>query len=192
MNGTIAANTKHAGDAKKDHRGYAEPFTSEQVDHLLREKWLKQMVTNIRNGKEKMKDWLPFVCPHYSRFKDNHRAQDDIIPEAFTFMTCVDVDDLQLVEKAIASTKQIIADDSSDWQDKVLRMDYSARKKLHIWLQLPIGLTIAETQEAFCKEIGIPYDESCITPERFIYLTGIEEEIYRSERWLQNKMRILM
>ena len=185
MNGTIAANTKHAGDAKKDHRGYAEPFTSEQVDHLLREKWLKQMVTNIRNGKEKMKDWLPFVCPHYSRFKDNHRAQDAIIPEAFTFMTCVDVDDLSLVEKAIANTKKVIEDKLSDWQDKVLRMDYSARKKVHIWLQLPIGLTIAETQKAFCKEIDIPYDESCITPERFIYLTGIDEEIYRSERWLQ-------
>lgn len=185
MSVLIAANTKHSGDAKKDHRGYAEPFTSEQVDSLLREKWLKQMVTNIRNCKEKMKDWLPFVCPHYSQFKDNHRAQDAIIPEAFTFMTCVDVDDLQLVEKAISTTKQIIADNSSDWQDKVLRMDYSARKKLHIWLQLPIGLTIAETQEAFCKEIDIPYDESCITPERFIYLTGIDEEIYRSEKWLQ-------
>jgi len=185
MSVLIAANTKHSGDAKKDHRGYAEPFTSEQVDSLLREKWLKQMVKNIRNGKEKMKDWLPFVCPHYSMFMDNHRAQDAIIPEAFTYMTCVDVDDLQLVEKAISSTKEIIADNSSDWQDKVLRMDYSARKKLHIWLQLPIGLTISETQEAFCKEIGIPYDESCITPERFIYLTGIDEEIYRSEKWLQ-------
>ena len=185
MNGFIAANTKHSGDAGKDHRGYAVPMNAEQVDHLLREKWLKLMVSNIRNGKEKMKDWLPFVCPHYSQFKDNHRAQNDIIPEAFTFMTCVDVDDLQLVEKAIASTKQIIADDSSDWQDKVLRMDYSARKKVHIWLQLPIGLTIAETQKAFCEEIGIPYDESCITPERFIFLTGIEEEIYRSKKWLQ-------
>ena len=185
MNGFIAANTKHSGDAGKDHRGYAVPMNAEQVDHLLREKWLKLMVSNIRNGKEKMKDWLPFVCPHYSQFKDNHRAQSDIIPEAFTFMTCVDVDDLQLVDKAIASIKQIIADDSSDWQDKVLRMDYSARKKVHIWLQLPIGLTIAETQKAFCEEIGIPYDESCITPERFIFLTGIDEEIYRSEKWLQ-------
>jgi len=181
----IAANTKKSGDAKKDHRGYAEPFTSEQVDGLLREKWLKQMVRNIRNGKEKMKDWLPFVCPHYSRFKDNHRAQDDIIPEAFTFMTCVDVDDLELVEKAIANTRKVIEDEHSDWQDKVLRMDYSARKKVHIWLQLPVGMTIAETQKAFCEEIDIPYDESCITPERFIYLTGIEEEIYRSEKWLQ-------
>ena len=181
----IAANTKHNGDAKKDHRGYAEPFTSEQVDSLLREKRLKQMVKNIRNGKVKMKDWLPFVCPHYSMFKDNHRAQDDIIPEAFTFMTCVDVDDLELVEQAIANTKKVLEDEHSDWQDKVLRMDYSARKKLHIWVQLPIGLTIAETQQAFCEEIGIPYDESCITPERFIYLTGIEEEIYRSEKWLQ-------
>ncbi|MBQ8009833.1 MAG: hypothetical protein IJ256_10035 [Bacteroidaceae bacterium] len=186
MTGMIAANTKHAGDAKKDHRGYAEPFTSEQVDSLLREKWLRLMVKNIRNGKEKMKDWLPFVCPHYSMFKDNHRSQDDIIPEAFTFMTCVDVDDLQLVDKAIESTKRIIGDDSSDWNDKVLRMDYSARKKVHIWVQLPVGLTIAETQKAFCQEIGVPYDESCVTPERFIYLTGIDEEIYRSEKWLQS------
>ena len=185
MKQLIAGNTKHFGDAKKDHRGYAEPMTSEQVDRLLREKWLKQMVTSIRNGKEKMKDWLPFVCPHYSRFKDNHRAQGDIIPEAFTFMTCVDVDDLELVEKAIANTKKVIEDESSDWSDKVLRIDYSARKKVHIWVQLPIGLTIAETQEAFCKEIGIPYDESCITPERFIYLTNIEEEIYRSDKWLK-------
>ena len=118
MNGMIAANTKHAGDARKDHRGYAEPFTSEQVDRLLREKWLKQMVKDIRGGKEKMKDWLPFVCPHYSMFKDNHRAQDGIIPEAFTFMTCVDVDDLELVEKAIANTKKVIEDEHSDWQDK--------------------------------------------------------------------------
>ena len=143
------------------------------------------MVADIRGGDEKLKDKLPFICPHYSAFQNNHRAQKDIIPEAFTFMTCVDVDDLKLVEQAIKNTKAVIADEMSDWQDLVLRMDYSARKKLHIWLRLPIGKTIGETQEAFCKEIEIPYDESCVTPERYIYLTGIEEEIYRSERWLE-------
>ena len=185
MKGMIAVNTKHTGDPGKDHRGYAEPMTSEQVDSLLSEGWLKMMVAEIRGGNEKLKDQLPFACPHYARFRDNHRAQADIIPEAFTFMTCVDVDDKSLVDEAIKRTKELIADPLSDWQELVLRMDYSARKKLHIWLRLPVGKTIAETQQAFCQEIGIPFDESCLTPERFIYMTGIDEEIYRSEQWLK-------
>lgn len=181
----IAVNSQHANDPRRDHRGYAEPFTSEQVDSLLSEDWLRKMVADIRGGDEKQKDRLPFLCPHYSEFKDNHRAQAAIMPEAFTFMTCVDLDDKSLVEQAIERTKALIADDMSEWQTLVLRMDYSARKKLHIWLRLPVGKTIAETQTEFCEEIGIPYDESCITPERFIYVTGIDEEIYRSENWLK-------
>ncbi|MBO7051241.1 MAG: DUF3987 domain-containing protein [Prevotella sp.] len=160
-------------------------MTSEQVDSLLSEGWLKEMITNIRSGNRKLKDRLPFACPHYARFRNNHRAQKDIIPEAFTFMTCVDVDDEQLVEKATESVREVISDDLSEWHDMVLRMAYSARRKLHIWLRLPVGRTIQETQEDFCKEIGIPYDESCITPERFIYLTGRDEEIYRSPQWLR-------
>ena len=183
MTQQIAGNSQHTGGRR--NRGYAESWTREQLDGLLSEGWLKKMVADIRGGDEKLKDKLPFICPHYSAFNNNHRAQKDIIPEAFTFMTCVDVDDLKLVKKAIKSTKAVIADEMSDWQDLVLRMDYSARKKLHIWLRLPIGKTIGETQEAFCKEIDIPYDESCITPERYIYLTGIEEEIYRSPNWLE-------
>ena len=185
---TIGFNTQHTGDRSRDHRGYAEPFTSEQVDGLLSEDWLRQMVKDIRGGKEEVKDRLPYICPHYQRFKDNHRAQASIIPEAFTFMTCVDVDDEKLVEPAIERTKELIADDDSDWQELILRMDYSARKKLHIWLRLPVGKTIAETQQEYCEEIGIPKanDESCITPERFIYLTGIDEEIYRSPLWLKD------
>ena len=181
----IAVNSKHTCDPQKDHRGYAETWTSEQLDGLLSEDWLRRMVGNIRGGDEKQKDGLPFVCPHYSAFRNNHRAQADIIPEAFTFMTCVDVDDKELVDQAIKNTQEIISDGDSDWQELVLRMDYSARKKLHIWLRLPIGKTISETQQEFCQEIGVPYDESCITPERFIYLTGIDEEIYRSEHWLE-------
>ena len=89
----IAVNTKHTGDSSKDHRGYAEPMSSEQLDGLLSEDWLKKMVADIRAGNEKLKDDLPFACPHYMRFNNNHRAQADIIPETFTFMTCVDVDD---------------------------------------------------------------------------------------------------
>ena len=185
MSAEIAINTKHYGDRSKDSRGYAEPMNREQVDSLLSEKWIRDMVADIRGGNNKAKDWLPFACPHYARFRNNHRAQVDIIPEAFTYITCVDVDDKSKVEEAISKTKALIADDMSDWQELILRMDYSARKKLHIWLRLPVGKTIAETQSEFCKEIGIPYDESCITPERFIYLTGIDEEIYRSEHWLE-------
>ena len=183
---TVAFNTQHTGDRSRDHRGYAEPFTSEQVDGLLSEDWLRRMVGDIRNGQEELKDRLPYVCPHYQRFKDNHRAQASIIPEAFTFMTCVDVDDKELVEPAIERTKELIADEDSDWQELILRMDYSARKKLHIWLRLPVGKTIAETQQEFCDEIGVPYDESCVTPERFIFLTGIDEEIYRSPLWMKD------
>ena len=184
MEGQLAVNTKHTGDPKKDHRGYAEPFTSEQVDALLSEEWLKQMVADIRSGQEEKKDELPYACPHYERFRNNHRAQADIIPEAFTFMTCVDVDDKKLVKKAIKRSLEL-NDEEGDWQGMVLRIDFSARKKVHIWLRMPVGKTISETQQLFCDEIDVPYDESCCTPERFIYLTGIDEEVYRSENWLK-------
>ena len=185
MSGKIAVNTKHTGDPKKDHRGYAETMTSEQLDGLLSAAWLKQMVADIRGGDEKKKDNLPYICPHYSAFKDNHRAQADIIPEAFSFMTCVDVDEKDLVDKAIKRALELNQDDYSDWKDQVLRIEYSARKKVHIYLRIPKGMTIEEAQKSFCEEMEVPYDESCITPERFIYLTGIDEEVYRSPHWLE-------
>ena len=185
MSGKIAVNTKHTGDPKKDHRGYAETMTSEQVDSLLSAAWLKQMVADIRGGDEKKKDNLPYICPHYSAFKDNHRAQADIIPEAFSFMTCVDVDEKELVDKAIKRALELNQDDYSDWKDQVLRIEYSARKKVHIYIRIPKGMTIEEAQKSFCEEMEVPYDESCITPERFIYLTGIDEEVYRSPHWLE-------
>ena len=181
----IAVNTQHTGDPRRDHRGYAESWTSEQVDSLLSEDWLRKMVADIRGGNEALKDRLPYLCPHYSAFKDNHRAQKDIIPEAFTFMTCVDVDDKTLVAKAIQKAMEVNVDEYSDWQDQVLRIEYSARKKVHIYIRIPKGMTIEEAQRAFCQEIEVPYDESCITPERFIYLTGCDEEVYRSEHWLE-------
>ena len=185
MSGKIAVNTKHTGDPKKDHRGYAETMTSEQLDGLLSAAWLKQMVADIRGGDEKKKDNLPYICPHYWAFKDNHRAQADIIPEAFSFMTCVDVDEKDLVDKAIKRALELNQDDYSDWKDQVLRIEYSARKKVHIYLRVPKGMTIEEAQKSFCEEMEVPYDESCITPERFIYLTGIDEEVYRSPHWLE-------
>ena len=180
--GIIAGNTQHGG---RTNRGYAESWTREQVDSLLSEAWLKELVAEIRAGDEKRKDQLPYICPHYAAFRDNHRAQKDIIPEAFTFMTCVDVDDKSLVEQAIRRAQEVNQDEYSDWQDQVLRIEYSARKKVHIYIRIPKGMTIEEAQQAFCKEIGVPYDESCITPERFIYVTGRDEEVYRSPHWLE-------
>lgn len=181
----IAVNTQHTGDPRRDHRGYAESWTREQVDGLLSEAWLKQMVADIRGGQEALKNQLPYICPHYSAFRNNHRAQKDIIPEAFTFMTCVDVDDKTLVAKAIQKAMEVNVDEYSDWQDQVLRIEYSARKKVHIYIRIPKGMTIEEAQRAFCQEIEVPYDESCITPERFIFVTGKDEEVYRSEHWLE-------
>ena len=142
MSGKIAVNTKHTGDPKKDHRGYAETMTSEQLDGLLSAAWLKQMVADIRGGDEKKKDNLPYICPHYSAFKDNHRAQADIIPEAFSFMTCVDVDEKELVDKAIKRALELNQDDYSEWKDQVLRIEYSARKKVHIYIRIPKGMNI--------------------------------------------------
>jgi len=186
MKQQLAVNSKHTGDRRKDNRGYAESWTSEQLDGLLSEDRLRQMVADIRAGNEKVKDWLPFICPHYSAFRNNHRAQADIIPEAFTFMTCVDVDDLSKVDKAIKRALELNSEEGGDWQDMVLRIAYSARKKVHIYIKLPVGKTIEETQQAFCAELeDVPYDASCTTPERFIYLTGIDEEVYRSEHWLE-------
>ena len=177
----IAGNTRR----KRSSKGFAEPMTLEQVDSLLAEAWLAEMVAKIRDGDEALKDSLPYICPHYARFKDNHRAQKDIEPEAFTFMTCVDVDDKELVDKAIQRAMEVNQDEYSDWQDQVLRIEYSARRKAHIYIRIPKGMTIEEAQQAFCAEIEVPFDESCITPERFIYVTGRDEEVYRSEHWLE-------
>jgi len=177
----IAGNSQHTGR----NRGYAESWTREQLDGLLSEVWLAEMVTKIRDGDEKLKDQLPFICPHYAAFQNNHRAQKDIMPETFTFMTCVDVDDKALVDKAIRRAMEVNQDEYSDWQDQVLRIEYSARRKVHIYIRIPKGMTIEEAQKAFCQEIEVPYDESCITPERFIYVTGRDEEVYRSEHWLE-------
>ena len=182
--GAIAVNTQHANGKG---RGYAETWTSEQLDGLLSEDWLRKMVAEIRGGKEAMKDRLPYICPHYSEFRNNHRAQADIIPEAFTFMTCVDVDDKALVDKAIKRALELNEDEYSDWMDMVLRIEYSARRKVHIYIRIPKGMTIEEAQQDFCKELGIPYDESCITPERFIYVTGKDEEVFRSQHWLERE-----
>ena len=189
VNRLIALNTKHFADKQKNNRGYAETQTGEQLDELLRQEWLRRDVADIRAGKEEKKDWLPFICPHYTAFKDNHRAQDCILPEAFTFMTCVDIDNPKLVRGAFEKAIEVNKDEMSEWHDMVLREAYSARGKGHIYIRIPKGMTIEEAQRAFCEEIGFDADElldaSCFTPERYIYVTGIDQETFRSEHWLE-------
>ena len=171
------------GDLNKYHRGYTEPATAERVGECLSNPLLGQTVLDVRRGKEEKKETLFSICPHYSRFNNNHRAQADIIPEAFTFKTCVDVDELTLVDLAISRAMEANKDPMSEWENMVQYIEYSPRHKVHIWILLPVGMTIEEAQKAFCEEIGIPYDESCITPERYIYMTG--DEVYKSDKWLQ-------
>ena len=189
VNRLIALNTKHFADKSKNNRGYAETQTGEQLDELLRQEWLRRDVADIRAGKEEKKDWLPFICPHYTAFKDNHRAQDCILPEAFTFMTCVDIDNPKLVRQAFEKALEVNKDEMSEWHDMVLREAYSARGKGHIYIRIPKGMTIEEAQRAFCEELGFNADElldsSCWTPERYIYVTGIDQEVFRSEHWLE-------
>ena len=170
---------------RRYHRGYAEPATVGQIMDLMFVTLSDQkaVLDAIREGQEQLKDELPFLCPHYSEFRDNHRCQAAIIPEAFTYRTCVDVDDKELVEQAKTRALEVNSDPYSDWQDMVEYIEYSARRKLHIWIRIPKGMTIAEAQQAFCKETGIPYDVNCITPERYIFMTG--DTVYRSEKWLE-------
>ena len=171
-------------ESKYNNRGYAEPATAEQVRKLLGREDLPEMLRQIReDGREDVKEKLPYICPHYSVFRNNHRSQADIIPEAFTFRTCIDIDDLQMVSQAINRAKEVNADEMSDWQGMVEYIDLSARKKCHIWIRIPVGKTIEEAQRDFCKEIDVPFDESCITPERYIYMTG--DTVYMSDNWLK-------
>ena len=186
----IALNTKHFADRQKNNRGYAETQSSEQLDELLRQEWLRRDVADIRAGQEEKKDWLPFICPHYTAFRNNHRAQDAILPEAFTFMTCVDIDNAALVAQAFERARQVNSDEMSEFHDMVLREAYSARGKGHIYIRIPVGMTIEEAQRAFCEEIGFNEDDglldpSCWTPERYIYVTGIDQEVFRSSHWLE-------
>ena len=177
-------NSKSGEIEKKFHRGYAEPATAEPILEMLQREDLPEMLRQIRDeGKEEVKDELPTICPHYSQFKNNHRAQADIIPEAFTYKTCNDIDEEPLVEQAIKRALEVNEDEYSDFRGMVEYIERSPRKKCHIWLRMPVGMTIEETQKAFCEEIGVPYDESCTTPERYINMTG--DKVYRSERWLQ-------
>ena len=136
----------------------------------------------VKKAQDRLKSELPFFCPHYGIFKNNVRRQENAQPESFMFQTIIDMDDREYVDKAIEKARELNCSDSI-WNGSLLHLCYSARKKLHIGIRLPVGMTIEETQKAYCEALGVPYDESCITPERMIYLTDKDSEIYRSKMW---------
>ena len=135
-------------------------------------------------GNDELKKQLPFRCAHYYQFRDNRRSQKNAVPESFLFQTTIDVDDKKYVDKAIEKARELNCSDTI-WKGALLHLEYSARKKLHIDIRMPVGMTIEETQRAYCEALGVPYDESCITPERMLFITDKESEIYRSPHWYE-------
>ena len=171
--------------AQAPNRGLIYESDLSTYNNLIREPWLADMVSHIQHGEESLKDSLPIRCSHYYRFNNNHRAQADMDPESFLFQTCVDIDDPSIVEQTILKARQINEEEGNPWQGMLLHMEYSARKKLHIDIRIPIGQTIEEAQQSYCEALGVAYDGSCISPERFILITDISQTIYTSEHWYE-------
>ena len=136
----------------------------------------------VKKAKEGLKRQLPIRAIHYYRFWNNHRSSEDADPESFLFQTTIDVDDIEYVDAALEKARELNCSNTI-WKGKLLHLEYSARKKLHIDIRMPMGMTIEETQKAYCEAAGIPYDKSCITPERIIFITDKDSEIYRSKEW---------
>ena len=166
-------------------RVYEQPL--EKYFELTEQEDLAKLVANIRSAEDhderrNLKANLPFRCPHYFRFKDNRRSQASIIPEAFTWQTCVDIDDAEQVEGAITRA-YLLNNEEGAWKDQLLHMEYSASGKLHIDIRIPMGMTIREAQQAYCEALGVTFDEDCCTPERMIYITDQSQRLYLSENW---------
>ena len=184
---------------RKGNKGKVFSYNIDTYDKVIGSEEIKKMIQQIRGelpidgvdlndaqavkkAQERLKSELPFFCPHYGMFKNNVRRQENAMPESFLFQTIIDVDDKEYVEKAIEKARELNCS-SGIWNGSLLHLCYSARKKLHIGIRMPIGMTIEETQKAYCEALGVPYDESCITPERMIFLTDKDSEIYRSQMW---------
>ena len=184
---------------RKGNKGKVFSYNIDTYDKVIGAKEIKKMIQQIRGelpvdgvdlndaqavkkAQERLKSELPFFCPHYGMFKNNVRRQENAMPESFLFQTIIDVDDKEYVEKAIEKARELNCS-SGIWNGSLLHLCYSARKKLHIGIRMPVGMTIEETQKAYCEALGVPYDESCITPERMIFLTDKDSEIYRSKMW---------
>lgn len=152
-------------------------------DNLIKQPWLAKMIDEIRGGNDELKKELPIRMAHYFHCVGDHRDQKHLDPEAFLFQTTVDIDDINACEAAQQKALLLNKDEKSAWFGKVRRIEKSARGKLHIDIEMPVGMTIAETQQAFCNAINVPYDESCVSPERIIFITDACQEIYRSDSW---------
>ena len=153
-------------------------------DKTIAYPWMADLIAAIRGGNDGLKKQLPFRCAHYYQFRDNRRSQKTAVPESFLFQTTIDVDDKEYVDKAIEKARELNCSDTI-WKGALLHLEYSARKKLHIDIRMPVGMTIEETQRAYCEALGVPYDESCISPERMLFITDKESEIYRSPHWYE-------
>ncbi len=184
---------------RKGNKGKVFSYRMDTYDKVIESAAVKKMIQQIRGelpidgvdlndaqavkkAQERLKSELPFFCPHYGMFRNNVRRQENALPESFLFQTIIDVDDKEYVEKAIEKARELNCS-SGIWNGSLLHLCYSARMKLHIGIRMPIGMTIEETQKAYCEALGVPYDESCITPERMIFLTDKDSEIYRSKMW---------
>ena len=264
------------------------PWVHDAILQIRGEKPIRSInnhdATALAKAQQRIKSQLPFRSAHYYQFKDNKRRQANIIPESFLFQTTIDVDEKELVERALERAKLLdsldfIPDDTGErgataaaggsdaenenraaaggsdaenvnraaaggsndenvnraasggsdaetenraaaagnhdgdeamtadqkiekgqknpekgqrnpengqknpWKGMLLHLEYSARKKLHIDIRMPIGMTIEETQRAYCQALGVPCDESCFSPERIIFMTDADSEIYRSSDW---------
>lgn len=175
---------------REQNRAFVTECPLTEYDALTRSTELQQLVNRIsystdQEQQRQLKSALPFRCPHYTRYRDHHRDRDHIDPESFTWMTCVDIDDAELVERANMMSSALDTAPDSQWHGMMLHKDYSARHKLHIDIRLPIGMTVPEAQRAYCSALGVEPDTSCFTPERFIYITPADYEIYRADGWYE-------
>ena len=169
---------------KNGNKGSVSSQPLSVYDKTIAYPWMADLVAAIRGGNDELKEQLPFRCAHYYQFRDNRRSQKNAVPESFLFQTTIDVDDKEYVDKAIEKARELNCSDTI-WNGALLHLEYSARKKLHIDIRMPVGMTIEETQRAYCEALGVPYDESCITPERMLFITDKESEIYRSPHWYE-------
>ena len=169
---------------KNGNKGSVSSQPLSVYDKTIAYPWMADLVAAIRGGNDELKKQLPFRCAHYYQFRDNRRSQKNAVAESFLFQTTIDVDDKKYVDKAIEKARELNCSDTI-WKGALLHLEYSARKKLHIDIRMPVGMTIEETQRSYCEALGVPYDESCITPERMLFITDKESEIYRSPHWYE-------
>ena len=178
----------NARQTKEQTRAFVKECPLQDYDALTQSPRLKQMAERINSTDDdeqqrKLKSWLPFRCPHYTQFRDDYRDREHIVAESFTWQTCIDIDDPELVEKANEMSERLDIEIGGRWQGLMLHKDYSIRRKLHIDIRLPLGMTVPEAQREYCKALGVECDTSCFTPERFIYISPADFEIYRADGW---------